>query len=91
MERTWIDIFLDRAVKVIGILGFLGAVTMLVTGFFSVPRAVADNTMSVKELKEYRTKTDLTLQSIQQDQSYTREKVEKIEAKVDRIYELLKG
>lgn len=96
MTRGALDIWLDRGVKTIGILGFVGAAFMVVNGFLTLPVSIAETKenlastkLEVKELSEYRNKTDLTLQAIQQDASYTKEKVEKIDTKVDRIYVLM--
>lgn len=89
--RGVVDIWLDRGVKAIGIAGFLGAAYMAVNGITTIPKSLAESKEQIKELQDYRTKTDLTLQAIQQDASYTKEKIGKIESKIDRIYEVVKA
>lgn len=98
MTRMVFDAWLDRGIKLAGICGCLFAAFMAMNGFLSIPVSIAETREEVQktkaeinELKEYRSKTDLTLQAIQQDASYTKEKVEKIESKIDRIYVLMNG
>lgn len=85
-----LDEWLDRGMKLIGILGFLGAAFIAINGFTAIPKSLADTKKEVEELKDYRVKTDLTLQSIQQSATYTADRVDKIETKIDKIYELVK-
>jgi len=89
--RDVVDVWLDRGLKSIGIVGFLGAAFMAVNGVLTIPRSLAENDQKIRELQDYRTKTDLTLQAIQQDASYTKEQVKAIIQKIDRIYELVKA
>jgi len=49
MTRERVDIFLDRGIKTIGIIGFCGAVFMAVNGMLYLPKKVEANEVRIEK------------------------------------------
>lgn len=90
MVRTNLDLWLDRGMKIIGLLGFFGAVFMAFNGVMTIPKTLAKNASEIEVLKQYREKNELAVQSLTKDVSYLTTQTEKIDKKIDRILEMNK-
>ena len=77
MTRERVDIFLDRGIKTIGIIGFCGAVFMAVNGMLYLPKKVEANEVSlekvlsrIEEHDKWRHEVSTELSLIKKDVQY---------------------
>lgn len=68
--RTPFDMWLDRGMKLIGIVGFVGAAFMAMNGMLYLPSRVEASEKEILRVKEWEVGTDKRLTIIEQDIKY---------------------
>lgn len=91
MSKGEFDVWLDRGVKLIGILGFVGAVYMAVNGMLYLPKRLeAAETRQghfenrVESVEAWQARTDTRLAVIEQDVKYLVKGIDEIKRSVGR-------
>ena len=81
MMRKIIDLWLDRGMKTIGILGFVAAAIMGTTGLFFLPQRVAANEADIQNLKDKNQKFEKDFAVIASDIKYIVKSIDQLNEK----------
>lgn len=73
MIRTAIDLWLDRATKVIGVIGFLGFAFVAANGLLLLPKKVEAQELEGKGREARIVATEMRVIALEKDVSYIRE------------------